>query len=103
MTFTILPAEKGDLPALAEVSNEAFATDPAFGIIYGNCDMKEAIKCDVACYEQEYDTPGRRFFKLVDDENGYVYVPRDYSNVTFYSSLRESLFLPGKINFSGPC
>ena len=31
--------------------------DPAFGIIYGNCDMKEAIKCDVVLYKQEYHTP----------------------------------------------
>lgn len=77
MTFTILPAEKKDLLELVEVFHEAFATDPEFGIIYGNCDMKEVIKCDVVGYEEEFDTPGRRFFKLVDNENGYVYVPRD--------------------------
>jgi hypothetical protein len=76
MAFMILPAEKGDLPELVEIFHEAFATDPEFGIIYGKCDMKEVIKFDVVGYEQEYDTPGRRFFKLIDNESGYVNLPR---------------------------
>lgn len=76
MTFTILPAEKGDLTELVELFHEAFATDPDFSIIYGKCDRKEVIKFDVVGYEEEYDTPGRRFFKLIDDENGYVNISR---------------------------
>jgi hypothetical protein len=72
MSFSLLPAEKGDLRELVEIFHEAFATDPEFSIIYQKCDMEEAIKLDVVGYEEEFDTPGRRFFKVVDSENGYV-------------------------------
>jgi hypothetical protein len=72
MTFSLLPAEKADLTELVEIFHEAFATDPLFGIIYGKCDMREVIESDLVGYEKEFDTPGRRFFKVVDSENGYV-------------------------------
>ena len=72
MTFSLLPAEKGDLTELVEIFHEAFATDPEFSIIYGKCDTKEVVKSDVVGYEKEFDTPGRKFFKVVDDEYGYV-------------------------------
>lgn len=72
MTFSLVPAEKADLAELVEIFHEAFATDPAFSIIFAKCDTKEVIQADVEAYEKEFDTPGRRFFKLVDGESGYV-------------------------------
>ena len=73
MTFSVLPAEKGDLTELVRVFHAAFATDPEFSIIYRDCDMDEVVASDVADYEKEFETPGRRFFKVVDgEEDGYV-------------------------------
>jgi hypothetical protein len=74
MAFSLLPAERGDLRELAEIFHEAFATDPEFCTIYQKCDVEETIKSDLVGYEKEFDTPGRRFFKVVDSENGYVVV-----------------------------
>jgi hypothetical protein len=71
MTFTVLPAEREDLRTLVEIFHEAFATHPEFSLIYAKCDMEEVIRRDVEDYEREFDIPGRRFFKLVDGENGY--------------------------------
>jgi hypothetical protein len=72
MAFTILPAEKEDLVTLVEIFHEAFATDPVFGLVNKNCDMKEVVRSDLVGFEKEFDTPGRKFFKLVDNDNGYV-------------------------------
>jgi len=74
MAFSPLPAERGDLRELVEIFHEAFATDPEFCIIYQKCDMEEVIKSDLVGYEKEFDTPGRRFFKVADSENEYVVV-----------------------------
>jgi hypothetical protein len=72
MTFTILPAEREDLATLVEIFHEAFATDPEFSVMNAKCDLNEVMKRDVEGYQKEFDTPGRRFFKLIDDETGYV-------------------------------
>lgn len=85
MTFTILPAEKEDLTILVEIFHEAFATDPEVSLINANCDMNEVIRNDVERYEKEFDTPGRRFFKLIDDDNGYVDIFNYYSFMLLYT------------------
>lgn len=105
MTFSILPAEKADLTVLVEIFHEAFATDPMFSIIFGKCDRKEVIEADVVGYEKEFDTPGRRFFKLVDSESGYVghlcfpaaYSALLFSFCLFRASPFRSLFLRANV------
>lgn len=61
VTFKILPAERDDIATLVEVFHEAFAQDPAFSLIYANCDMREILENDVKDYEREFDVPGRKF------------------------------------------
>jgi hypothetical protein len=72
MSFSVLPAEHSDLRTLAEIFHEAFATDPEFSIMYGRCKRSDVIDFDLQSYEREFVTPGRRYFKVVDNETGRV-------------------------------
>jgi hypothetical protein len=71
MAFRVLPAEKGDLYTLTEIFHEAFATDPEFCLMYRNCDQEDVVRGDFRNFEKDFEFPGRRYIKVVD-ENGCV-------------------------------
>lgn len=59
----------------AEVFNQAFATDPNFRFFFDDTvNPKDVIAKDTREYQSEYRKAGRRFFKIVDEANGYVFV-----------------------------
>ena len=68
--FVVLPATGDDLRDLAEVFEEAFAENPEFKIMNRNCKKEDLIEFDVKGYRKDMETPGRRFFKVVEVETG---------------------------------
>ena len=70
MSFDLLAATAADLPVLVSVFHAAFEDDPNFKWMCPSCDPAEVYSRNLEFFRIELGKPGRRYFKVVDKENG---------------------------------
>ncbi len=68
----MLPAPRSDARACAIIFDEAFSQDSVFAAMHGTADHDACVEKSVAYFDNDWETPGRRWFKIVDENNGYV-------------------------------
>lgn len=72
MTFEIQPANFEDMPEFVNIFQEAFAEDPNMRFMYPSTPLNVRLERSLKFHEKEFSMPGRRAFKVVDTETGYV-------------------------------
>lgn len=70
--FRLAPCEFSDLAECVDVFNEAFVTDPNFVHFHPRSDPKVTKAHDLKGYEKSFKKPWVKYFKIEDEENGYV-------------------------------
>jgi hypothetical protein len=72
MPFDLQAATAADLPALVSVFQAAFDDNPHFKCMSPGCDPAVVRSRNLKLFRKDWDKPGRRHFKVLDRENGYV-------------------------------
>jgi arginine/ornithine N-succinyltransferase beta subunit len=68
--FVLQPATAEDLPELALIFQLAFEKDPNFSYLSAGTTLDDRVARGTLGYQKEFVKPGRRYFKVVDQENG---------------------------------
>lgn len=72
MPFEVAPASLSDIPEIVEVAIAGFASEPLFSQMKQDCLTSDLVECLIPAYSRAFETPGVRFFKVVNTENGSV-------------------------------
>jgi hypothetical protein len=68
--FIVLPAAVEDARVIAEIFCDAFAENPEFKVMNRNVKREAQIEFETKGYTESMNTPGRKFFKVVEVETG---------------------------------
>jgi hypothetical protein len=72
MAFELAPALLSDIPEIVEVAIAAFESDPILGLMRQSCSVSDITDYNIQVYRGAFETPGVKFFKIVDTKNRLV-------------------------------
>lgn len=73
-SFTIVPAVLEDMPELALIFQQAFVSEPTFVCMAVGTTLEARVASSAEGYKKDFLKPGRRYFKAVDADTGYVLI-----------------------------
>lgn len=68
MPLEVRPATRLDIPAMADIFERAFATDPVFSHMYPGTTPAQLQTLHTRMFEDGWELPGRKCFVVVDTD-----------------------------------